>query len=52
MVGMGERASEARLADIQGVYEDCRANPVEAARLGGVEWIRSLLGMVERLGRA
>lgn len=33
----------------QGVYERRRANSAETARLGGVEWIRSLPGMAQRL---
>jgi hypothetical protein len=40
---------EARLSYWQGVYEDCQANPAEAARLGGVEWIRYMPGMAQRL---
>ncbi len=36
----------------QAVYQKCRANSAEARRLGGVEWIRHLPGMVERLERA
>jgi hypothetical protein len=43
---------EARLDYWQGVYEECQANPAEAVRLGGVEWIRSMPGMSERLDRA
>lgn len=43
---------EDRLDYWQGVYEDCQANPAEAARLGGVEWIRSMPGMAQRLGQA
>jgi hypothetical protein len=39
----------ARLDYWQGVYEDCQANPAEALRIGGVEWIRSMPGMARRL---
>jgi len=40
---------EARLDYWQGVCEKCQANPSEAVRLGGVEWIRSMPGMAQRL---
>jgi hypothetical protein len=40
---------EARLDYWQRVYEDCQANPAQATRLGGVEWIRSMPGMAQRL---
>jgi hypothetical protein len=35
----------------QGVYEKCAADPTEARRLGGVEWIRHMVGMSGRLGK-
>jgi hypothetical protein len=35
----------------QAVYLKCQADPDEARRLGGVEWIRSLPGMAGRLRR-
>jgi hypothetical protein len=41
---------EATLDRWQAVYEKCRADPAEARRLGGVEWIRDLPGMARRLG--
>jgi hypothetical protein len=40
---------EARLDYWQGVYEKCQANPAEAVRIGGVEWIRDMPGMSQRL---
>jgi hypothetical protein len=42
---------EARLDYWQGVYEECRDSPLKAQRLGGVEWIRELPGMAQRLDR-
>jgi hypothetical protein len=41
---------EARLDYWQGVYEKCRRDPAEAARIGGIEWVRSMPGMAKRLG--
>lgn len=41
---------EARLDYWQKVYEECQANPAEARRLGGVEWVRAMPGMARRLG--
>jgi hypothetical protein len=32
------------------VFEKCKLDPAEAARLGGVEWVRSMPGMAQRLG--
>jgi hypothetical protein len=40
---------EVRLDHWQGVYEKCQANPAEAVRIGGVEWIRDMPGMSQRL---
>jgi hypothetical protein len=40
---------EGRLDYWQGVYERCQANPAEAVRIGGVEWIRDMPGMSQRL---
>lgn len=40
---------EARLDYWQGVYERRHADPAELARLGNVEWIRSMPGMAQRL---
>jgi hypothetical protein len=42
---------EAQLEYWQGVYEKCQADPAEARRLGGVEWIRGMPGMAARLDR-
>jgi hypothetical protein len=42
---------EAQLEYWQGVYEKCKADPAEARRLGGVEWIRGIPGMAPRLDR-
>jgi hypothetical protein len=42
---------EVRLDYWQGVYERGRANPAEAERTGGVEWVRSIPGMPARLDR-
>lgn len=42
---------EARLDYWQGVYEECQDDPIEARRIGGVEWIREMPGMAARLGR-
>jgi hypothetical protein len=42
---------ESRLDYWQRVYQDRLADPNEARRLGGVEWIRRLPGMALRLGR-
>jgi hypothetical protein len=36
----------------QEVYLKCQADPAEARRLGGVEWIRQLPGMAQRLDQA
>jgi hypothetical protein len=43
---------EGQLDFWQEVYQKCQANPAEARRLGGVEWIRQMAGMIERLNRA
>ncbi len=40
---------EARLDYWQSVHQKCQANPTEAVRIGGVEWIRSMPGMAQRL---
>lgn len=40
---------EARLDYWQRVYETCRRNPAEAARIGDIEWVRCLPGMDQRL---
>jgi hypothetical protein len=42
---------EDRLDYWQGVYEECQADPAEAQRIGGVEWIRDMPGMAQRLDR-
>ena len=42
---------EALLEYWQGVYTKCEADPVEARRLGSVEWIRGMPGMAPRLDR-
>ena len=41
---------EQQLAYWQAVYEKCQADPAEARRLGGVDWIRKMPGMAGRLG--
>jgi hypothetical protein len=43
---------EGQLDYWQEVYEKCQSDPAEARRLGGVEWIRHLPGMAERLDRS
>jgi hypothetical protein len=35
----------------QTTYEKCQGDPIEARRLGNLDWIRRLPGMVERLER-
>jgi hypothetical protein len=42
---------ESQLDYWQDVYQRCQADPAEARRIGGVEWVRQLPGMAQRLGR-
>lgn len=36
----------------QRVYHKCQGDPAEARRLDGMDWVRDMPGMADRLGRA